>query len=66
MEGRKPMEMFVIPSPKRVAVIESEADIARSPEDVFRLLQRPANEPHGTFKPLIRRPRSPRERSRGS
>jgi hypothetical protein len=39
------MEAFVIPNPGRVAVIESEADIARSPEDVFDYCSDPMNEP---------------------
>jgi hypothetical protein len=44
------MESFVIPSPGRVAVIESEADIATSPEDVFDYCSDPMNEPEWNVK----------------
>src|SRR6266511_2490492 len=44
------MESFVIPNPRRVAVIESEADIARSPEDVFDYCSDPTNEPQWNVK----------------
>src|SRR6266498_4627789 len=44
------METFVIPNPRRVAVIESEADIARSPEDVFDYCSDPMNEPRWNVK----------------
>jgi Polyketide cyclase / dehydrase and lipid transport len=37
-------DTFVIPNPRRVAVIESEVDIARSPEEVFDYCSDPANE----------------------
>jgi hypothetical protein len=50
MEGRKPWRCsFVIPSPKRVEVIESEADMARSPEDVFDYCSDPRTSLNGTF-----------------
>ncbi|MQS16056.1 hypothetical protein F7Q99_28390 [Streptomyces kaniharaensis] len=39
------METFVIPDPGRIAVIEVEADIARSPEDAFDYCSDPMNEP---------------------
>ncbi|MGH2578724.1 MAG: hypothetical protein ACRDG9_13410 [Actinomycetota bacterium] len=48
------MEMFVIPSPKRVEVIESEADIARSPEDVFDYCSDPRTSLNGTFSGSFR------------
>jgi hypothetical protein len=41
---------FVIPDPRRVAVIECEADIARSPEDVFDYCSDPMNEPRWNVK----------------
>jgi uncharacterized protein YndB with AHSA1/START domain len=44
------MESFVIPNPRRIVVIESEADIARSPEDVFDYCSDPANEPQWNVK----------------
>jgi hypothetical protein len=44
------METFVIPNPGRVAVIESETDIARSPEDVFDYCSDPTNEPEWNVK----------------
>jgi hypothetical protein len=44
------MDGFVIPNPRRVAVIESEADIARSPDDVFDYCSDPANEPAWNVK----------------
>lgn len=40
----------MIPNPRRVAVIESEADIGRSPEDVFDYCSDPANEPAWNVK----------------
>ncbi|WP_354644776.1 SRPBCC family protein [Kitasatospora camelliae] len=39
------MERFVIPDSRRVAVIEVEADVARSLEDVFDYCSDPMNEP---------------------
>jgi uncharacterized protein YndB with AHSA1/START domain len=44
------MDGFVIPNPGRVAVIESEAYIARSPENVFDYCSDPANEPAWNVK----------------
>jgi hypothetical protein len=44
------VETFVIPNPRRVAVIESEVDISRSPEDVFDYCSDPANEPQWNVK----------------
>jgi uncharacterized protein YndB with AHSA1/START domain len=48
--GRTGTETFVIPNPRRVAVIESETDIARSTEDVFDYCSDPTNEPQWNIK----------------
>lgn len=44
------MESFVIPHPRRVAVIESEAEIVRSPEDVFDYCSDPMTEPQWNIR----------------